>query len=195
MLRGVAGLLPLSCRSTRAAGRRSRRPASRSDDRLRVIEPLGYLDFLSLVRGAALVVTDSGGIQEETTILRRPLPDAAARTPSGRSRSATARTGSWSRPMRRAVDARDPRRRAACPDEPPPLWDGHAGERIAESIAEVAGARRDRVPAEVGRPAVTGSNVGAILPETQHTVRGARQPSPPPCRARAPEGDPLLEDP
>src|SRR5690242_1307374 len=34
-----------------------------------VVDPLGYLDFLSLVRGAALVVTDSGGIQEETTVL------------------------------------------------------------------------------------------------------------------------------
>ena len=43
-----------------------------SDDRLRVIDPLGYVDFLSLVRGAALVVTDSGGIQEETTVLGVP---------------------------------------------------------------------------------------------------------------------------
>jgi UDP-N-acetylglucosamine 2-epimerase (non-hydrolysing) len=41
----------------------------RSGDRLKVVEPLGYLDFIALVRGAALVVTDSGGIQEETTIL------------------------------------------------------------------------------------------------------------------------------
>ena len=37
-----------------------------------VVDPLGYLDFLSLVRGAAVVVTDSGGIQEETTILGIP---------------------------------------------------------------------------------------------------------------------------
>ena len=39
---------------------------------IQVVDPLGYLDFLSLVRGAALVVTDSGGIQEETTVLRIP---------------------------------------------------------------------------------------------------------------------------
>ena len=39
---------------------------------LRVIDPLGYLDFLSLVRGAAAVITDSGGIQEETTVLDVP---------------------------------------------------------------------------------------------------------------------------
>ena len=43
-----------------------------ADDRLRIVDPLGYVDFLSLVRGAALVVTDSGGIQEETTVLGVP---------------------------------------------------------------------------------------------------------------------------
>ena len=37
-----------------------------------IIDPLGYVDFLSLVRGAALVVTDSGGVQEETTMLGVP---------------------------------------------------------------------------------------------------------------------------
>ena len=41
-------------------------------DRLRIVEPLGYVDFVSLVRGATVVVTDSGGIQEETTILGVP---------------------------------------------------------------------------------------------------------------------------
>ena len=40
--------------------------------KLRVIEPLGYVEFLGLVRGADLVVTDSGGVQEETTILGVP---------------------------------------------------------------------------------------------------------------------------
>ena len=40
--------------------------------RIRVIDPLGYLEFMSLVRGASAVVTDSGGVQEETTLLRVP---------------------------------------------------------------------------------------------------------------------------
>ncbi len=61
-----------SSRSTRAAGRRSRRPVWPTIERLRIVDPLGYVDFLSLVRGAALVVTDSGGIQEETTVLGVP---------------------------------------------------------------------------------------------------------------------------
>jgi UDP-N-acetylglucosamine 2-epimerase (non-hydrolysing) len=39
---------------------------------LRVTEPLGYMDFLSLMANARLVLTDSGGIQEETTILGVP---------------------------------------------------------------------------------------------------------------------------
>ena len=67
---------PSSCRSSsrsiRAAARRSRRPVSADDPRITVVDPLGYVDFLSLVRGAALVVTDSGGIQEETTVLGVP---------------------------------------------------------------------------------------------------------------------------
>ena len=44
----------------------------RDGDRLRIVEPLGYVAFLSLVAGAAAVLTDSGGIQEETTILDVP---------------------------------------------------------------------------------------------------------------------------
>lgn len=43
----------------------------RASDRLRILEPLGYLQFISLVRGARFVVTDSDGIQEETTVQRR----------------------------------------------------------------------------------------------------------------------------
>ena len=44
---------------------------------LRLIEPLGYLDFLGLYSGAKLVLTDSGGLQEETTVLGHSLPDPA----------------------------------------------------------------------------------------------------------------------
>ena len=73
MLRGVASPLPLVVplhprgRPTLEARRpRGRRRGCASSS------PLGYLDFLSLVRGAALVVTDSGGIQEETTVLGVP---------------------------------------------------------------------------------------------------------------------------
>ena len=61
-----------SCRCIRADARRSGRRASVTCRTSAVIDPLGYLDFLSLVRGAAAVITDSGGIQEETTVLDVP---------------------------------------------------------------------------------------------------------------------------
>ena len=46
---------------------------------LQVTEPLGYLEFLNLTANARLVLTDSGGIQEETTILGVPLRQAQGR--------------------------------------------------------------------------------------------------------------------
>jgi UDP-N-acetylglucosamine 2-epimerase (non-hydrolysing) len=44
------------------------------DGRLRVVEPMGYLGFLRVMSEARLVLTDSGGVQEETTILKVPCP-------------------------------------------------------------------------------------------------------------------------
>ncbi len=71
-LRAVAERLPVVI-PLHPRGRATLEAAGlRPDDRLRVVEPMGYLAFLSLVRGARLVVTDSGGIQEETTILGIP---------------------------------------------------------------------------------------------------------------------------
>src|SRR6185436_12469500 len=46
--------------------------ARQESGQLMVTDPLGYLDFLALTAGAALVLTDSGGLQEETTILNIP---------------------------------------------------------------------------------------------------------------------------
>ncbi|MET0771891.1 MAG: UDP-N-acetylglucosamine 2-epimerase (non-hydrolyzing) [Candidatus Limnocylindrales bacterium] len=99
-----------------------------------VVDPLGYLDFLSLVRGAALVVTDSGGIQEETTILRipcltlRPNTERPITVSHGTNRLVTPEGLG---PM---VDLALAGGIAAPPDGPP-LWDGHAGERIAGILA------------------------------------------------------------
>jgi len=105
---------------------------------VRVIDPLGYLDFLSLVRGAALVVTDSGGIQEETTVLGvpcltlRPNTERPITISHGTNRlvspgelGAAADEALRGRAARRATDG-------------PPLWDGHAGERIAAILCRTA---------------------------------------------------------
>jgi len=107
-------------------------------DGLTVVDPLGYVDFLSLVRGAAVVITDSGGIQEETTIL--DVPCLTLRRNTERPITLTAGTNRLVRPdeLGAAVDAAlagELRR----PGDGPPLWDGHAGERIAAILArEVA---------------------------------------------------------
>ena len=102
---------------------------------VRVIDPLGYLDFLSLVRGSALVVTDSGGIQEETTVLG--IPCLTLRPNTERPITITHGTNRLVEPegLGTAVDAAL-RGELARPAEGPPLWDGHAGERIAAILAE-----------------------------------------------------------
>jgi UDP-N-acetylglucosamine 2-epimerase (non-hydrolysing) len=101
-----------------------------------VIEPLGYLDFLSLVRGAALVATDSGGIQEETTVLGvpcltlRPNTERPITVSHGTNRLvAPAELGA-------AADVALSGEAAARSTEGPPLWDGHAGERIAAILCD-----------------------------------------------------------
>jgi UDP-N-acetylglucosamine 2-epimerase (non-hydrolysing) len=102
--------------------------------RLRVIEPIGYVEFLGLVRGAAAVVTDSGGVQEETTILGVPCLTLRPNT----ERPITITQGTNQLVTRESL----PDRMAAVltvgrPDSwpVPPLWDGKAGPRIAEVIA------------------------------------------------------------
>lgn len=102
---------------------------------LRVVDPLGYLDFLSLVRGAALVVTDSGGIQEETTVLR--VPCLTLRPNTERPITISHGTNRLVAPedLGRMVDAALAGDITA-PAEGPPLWDGHAGGRIADILVE-----------------------------------------------------------
>ena len=106
-----------------------------ADARIRVIEPLGYLDFLSLVRGAAIVVTDSGGIQEETTVLG--VPCLTVRPNTERPITITHGTNRLVEPeqlgpMARQILANGTR----AAEVGPPLWDGHAGERIAAIIRD-----------------------------------------------------------
>lgn len=100
---------------------------------LKVLPPLGYIDFLSLVRGAALVITDSGGVQEETTVLGVPCLTMRANT----ERPITISHGT-----NRLVSVAGLKEAVADiltlpvqpPREPPPLWDGRAGERIAQIV-------------------------------------------------------------
>jgi UDP-N-acetylglucosamine 2-epimerase (non-hydrolysing) len=97
-------------------------------------EPLGYLDFLSLVADAGVVLTDSGGIQEETTYLGVPCFTLRENT----ERPVTVRAGTNTLlGLDPAAIAGIPAAlagRGGAPSAPPPLWDGHAAERIAEVV-------------------------------------------------------------
>jgi UDP-N-acetylglucosamine 2-epimerase (non-hydrolysing) len=101
-------------------------------------EPLGYLDFLSLVADARTVLTDSGGIQEETSYLGVPCFTLRDNT----ERPVTVRAGTNTLlgldPAAIAGIPAALAERGDAPTEPPPLWDGHAAERLADVV--VAGA-------------------------------------------------------
>lgn len=110
-------------------------------DRMRVIDPLGYLEFMGLVQGAAAVVTDSGGVQEETTILGVPCLTLRPNT----ERPVTITHGTNQLVTRETLPERIREALATGPLETwdtPPLWDGHAGERIAKVLAHSIGAAR-----------------------------------------------------
>jgi UDP-N-acetylglucosamine 2-epimerase (non-hydrolysing) len=102
--------------------------------RLRLLGPLPYIEFLALQRRAAVVITDSGGIQEETTFLR--VPCLTLRTST--ERPITVSVGSnvlvgEDLDRLREETARVLRGQAK-QGGVPPLWDGHAAERIADIL-------------------------------------------------------------
>lgn len=103
--------------------------------RLKLLEPLPYLTFLSLQKHATVVITDSGGIQEETTFLDTPCLTMRENTerPVTITMGTNQLVGRNVAKMCEAVAAI-----FAAPKKPyrvPPLWDGKASERIAEVIA------------------------------------------------------------
>ncbi len=103
---------------------------------LMIVEPLGYMDFMALMSGARIVLTDSGGIQEETTILRIPCLTLRENTerPITLSMGTNRLVGSDPDLIQKAVrEALESPRDG----EVPPLWDGRAGERIADVLAEI----------------------------------------------------------
>ena len=105
---------------------------------LRLIEPVGYLDFLKLMSSARLVLTDSGGIQEETTVLKIPcltLREATERPITveiGSNRVVGTNPAAIIESYQRIVNGGW----TAAAGRIPPLWDGHAAERIVKILLE-----------------------------------------------------------
>ena len=132
-VRGVAALVPLVI-PLHPRGRATLEAAGLGDDpRVLVVDPLGYVDFMSLVRGAALVVTDSGGIQEETTVLG--VPCLTLRPNTERPITISHGTNRLVEPeevVAAALEVLSGTRRFST--ELPPLWDGAAGDRIAAVV-------------------------------------------------------------
>ena len=102
--------------------------------RVHILEPLSYVDFLALQRLAGMVITDSGGIQEETTYLGVPCLTMRENT----ERPVTVSLGTNSligQDFKRlqtevaSILAGEQKRGRV-----PPFWDGHAAERIAEAV-------------------------------------------------------------
>jgi len=112
---------------------------------VQVVDPAGYLDFVALQDGARLVMTDSGGVQEETTVLG--VPCLTLRTTTERPITITEGTNrlvgvepeaimtAASEALGHRVESRRPA-----------LWDGRAGDRIAAAIDAFESASIDLRP-------------------------------------------------
>jgi UDP-N-acetylglucosamine 2-epimerase (non-hydrolysing) len=115
-------------------------------DALKVIEPIGYHESLSLTENARVILTDSGGLQEESTYFRTPCLTLRANT----ERPVTITIGS--NKLTSILRLRDdfeqvleqPERIGAIP----PLWDGRAAERIVRVLAASAGILADETAAK-----------------------------------------------
>lgn len=100
--------------------------------RFQLLEPLGYLDFLSLQEHASLVLTDSGGIQEETTYLGVPCLTARSNTERpvtismGTNQLVESERTSLVQAMQASLSGSRPKKIS------PPLWDGYTAGRIVK---------------------------------------------------------------
>jgi len=138
--RRIPLVLPLHPRTRHSLERHGLEQQIHAIEGLRLCEPLGYLDFMRLVLGSRGVVTDSGGLQEETTYLRIPCLTLRANT----ERPVTVDLGT------NLLIGDDHQRLLAEVDnilagrfksgQVPPLWDGQTAQRIVAILAEELGA-------------------------------------------------------
>jgi UDP-N-acetylglucosamine 2-epimerase (non-hydrolysing) len=100
---------------------------------LRPIDPLGYVDFLGLMEASRVLLTDSGGVQEETTILG--VPCLTLRKNTERPVTITHGTNLLVGTDRdKILDAWRTVQNGGLPQRVPPLWDGRTAQRIVEIL-------------------------------------------------------------
>lgn len=133
---------------------------------IRFLEPLPYVEFLSLQKNAALVITDSGGIQEETTFLGVPCLTVRENTerPVTVSMGTNILVGKDARRLAREISL--VLERPGKQGEIPPLWDGHAAERIANIVVHYGASK-----AEGATPELAGFHEESSWKETNRQGR------------------------
>ncbi len=134
----VARRLPLAWPLHPRTAKRMAEAGLAMPDGVLVLPPLGYLDFLGLLARARLVASDSGGIQEEATML--DLPCLTLRESTERPETLS---GSRLVPPEALADAVDEVLAGAWPHAVrPPLWDDQVGARMVASLAAFLAERR-----------------------------------------------------
>jgi UDP-N-acetylglucosamine 2-epimerase (non-hydrolysing) len=105
---------------------------------VRLVEPLGYLDFMRLYSGARLVLTDSGGLQEETTALGIPCLTLRENTerPITIEMGTNNLVGTNPEKIKQTAFAILESNQNSTAKKIPPLWDGRAAERICNALVE-----------------------------------------------------------
>jgi UDP-N-acetylglucosamine 2-epimerase (non-hydrolysing) len=102
--------------------------------KMKMVEPLGYLDSLCLMAGATLVLTDSGGIQEETTVLG--VPCLTIRDNTERPVTVTEGTNTLVKPATILAEAKKILSGNGKRGRAPKYWDGRAAERIVQCLLD-----------------------------------------------------------
>jgi UDP-N-acetylglucosamine 2-epimerase (non-hydrolysing) len=128
-------VFPVHPRTERKLREMGLEPALAEDPRVILTQPLGYLEFLGLSSQARLIVTDSGGLQEESTALGIPcltLRDTTERPITIDEGTSTLVNGNWTLFDTLVGDVLEGRyKQGSCPR----LWDGQAGRRVAKEVA------------------------------------------------------------
>jgi UDP-N-acetylglucosamine 2-epimerase (non-hydrolysing) len=127
-------VFPVHPRTAQRIAASERAPAL-AQTRLKMCDPLGYLEMLGLMRGAKLVLTDSGGVQEETTALGVPCLTLRENTERPITVEEGTNTVVGTDPDRILAAFREVLRTGGKRGRRPELWDGRAAERIAAVLA------------------------------------------------------------